>query len=282
MILAVLAPLLLAIAVIVLAPLLLSHGSWRIARPRLALRAWLAAIILGAIALVASLASALVEILSSASRQTGEWLGPVAITIFGWVGLAAVGGLVALALARYEPISAAERRTALQVLLLSASSTYRRESLRGVDVSFIESDAAAAVSTRGCGRQIIVSRRLDDALTPAQLRAVLEHETAHLRKGHDRIVRLAQLNLACFPVLLGARSFEQNVHMLVELAADDHAARRCGIEATADALQALTALTSEESEESVALRALRLRRRAERVAGRAATRRAAVARRASA
>lgn len=261
--LGILLPLVSAICIILVAPLLLSTGTWRIAHPHLALRAWLIAIFVGGAGLVVSLVAAVVEIMFSASQRSGEWIGPVAVTLFGWVGLAAVGGLVALAFARYEPISAAERRVGIQVLMLAASSTYRRECLRGVDVSYIDSDSIAAISTRGSGRQIIVSRRLDETLTSAQLRSVLEHERAHLIEGHDRIVRLAQLNLACFPVLLGARSFETNVHLLIELAADDHAARRSGHEATADALEVMTELTGEES---MALRALRLRRQAERAA----------------
>jgi Zn-dependent protease with chaperone function len=253
---AVFGPLVVAAAIIAFAPLLLSHGSWRIRHPRAALRAWLAAITLGGVALIASLAAALIEITSASSRHTGEWIGPIALTLFGWVGLASVGGLVALALARYEPISAAERRATIEVLLVSASSTYRRDCLRGVDVSFIESDAVAAASTRANGRQIIVSRRLEQTLDAAQLRAVLEHERAHLIDGHDRIVRLARLNLACFPLLLGARTFESNARLLIELAADDQAARRCGARACAEALDALTTLTGDES---LTLRALRLR-----------------------
>ncbi|MEP6843960.1 MAG: M48 family metalloprotease [Pseudolysinimonas sp.] len=277
MILAILVPLGFAGAVILLAPQLLSRGDWRIARPRLALRGWLIAFVAGAVGLAVSLVSALAGILFSLSGGGHGWLGPVALTLFGWLGLASVGALAALALSRYEPISAAARRTNIQVVLAAAASTYRRERLRGIDVSFVESTTPTALASRGAGRQIIVSRALESLLSPAELRSVLEHERAHLTDGHDRIVRLARLNLACFPALLGARSFEQNVHLLVELAADDLAVRHCGASVCADALDALAAATDDES---VALRAVRVRRSSTQLASRRGS--AVVTRRAAA
>ena len=258
MIFAILVPFGFAVAVILLAPQLLSRGGWRIARPRLALHGWLVAFVAGAVGLAASLVAALGGILFSLSGGSEGWLGPVALTLFGWLGLASVGALTALAFSRYEPISAAARRANLHVVLAAAASTYRRERLRGVDVSFVESGTPAALAARGTGRQIIVSRGLESLLSAAELRSVLEHERAHLTDGHDRIVRLALLNRACFPALVGARSFEQNVHLLVELAADDLAVRHCGSAVSADALDALAAATGDES---VALRAARIRRR---------------------
>jgi Zn-dependent protease with chaperone function len=113
------------------------------------------------------------------------------------------------------------------------------------------------MATRATGRQIIVSRGLEQLLSAAELRSVLEHERAHLTEGHDRLVRLTRLNLACVPILMGARSFERDVRLLIELAADDLAAQRCGVQASAGALEALARATVDES---IALRAARLRR----------------------
>ncbi len=268
MIAAIILPLGFAMAVILFAPQLLSHGDWRIAHPRIALRAWMVAFVSGGVALLTSLGAALTEILFSLSGTASGWLGPVAVTLFGWVGLASVGGLIALAVSRFEPMSAAERRTNVHIVLAAAAATYRRERLRGVDVSFVESSWPTAMATRATGRQILVSRGLDELLAPAELRSVLEHERAHLTDGHDRVVRLARLNLACFPSLLGARSFERGVTLLVELAADDLAARRCGVTACADALDAMARATGRES---VALRATRLRQGGVRSAARRRT-----------
>jgi len=261
MIVAVVAPLLVAVAVIFLAPQLVSQGAWRIARPRLALRVWLCAFAAGAVAMLISLVAALGEILFSFSGSSGAsshgWVAPIAVTLFGWIGLGSVGALAALTLARYEPLSAAERRAAMHLVLAAAGSTYRREMLRGVDVSFVDATRPAAMATRATGRQIVVSRGLEQLLDAAELRSVLEHERAHLTEGHDRLVRLTRLNLACFPALRGARSFERDVRLLIELAADDIAAHRCGVPASAGALEALATATADES---VALRAARLRR----------------------
>jgi len=66
---------------------------------------------------------------------------------------------------------------------------------------------------------------------------------------------VARLNRACLPALFGARAFDQAVHLLVELAADDAAARVCGATALASALRATAAL---EPNEWAEIRAARL------------------------
>ena len=101
----------------------------------------------------------------------------------------------------------------------------------------------------------MVSSRLRDTLTPAQLEAVVEHERGHLLQHHHLLVQLADLQYRCAPVLPCARSLERSMHLLVELAADDHAARRCGRSTTASALRALGAATGDPS---LPLRAHRL------------------------
>nr|WP_279672311.1 M56 family metallopeptidase [Flexivirga meconopsidis] len=106
------------------------------------------------------------------------------------------------------------------------------------------------------GRRIIVTSALRERLTTGQLRTVLEHERAHLRRRHHLVLRLAGLNRACFPSLRGARAFGKSVHLLVEMSADDHAARVCGVDATASALERVAEL---QDLPSATLRARRLR-----------------------
>lgn len=247
------ATLLAAIALIGVAPLPLARGSWRLRMPRLALAAWVTIFVLGGLASAASLALAVVAVTFTLS--SGGWLAPVALTIFGWVGLAAVGAASALAAVRNESFSAARRRSAQAMSLLAAARGYRWDELRGVEVCFVDAPGVTAMAVRVDGPRVVVGRDFADALTPAQLRAVLEHERAHLAGWHDRILRLAQLNRACFPVLHGARSFDQTVGLLIELVADDVAARRCGPATCADALRTMQRL---DGGEASLLRARRL------------------------
>jgi Zn-dependent protease with chaperone function len=78
-------------------------------------------------------------------------------------------------------------------------------------------------------------RRLD----AGQLDAVLAHERAHQAGRHHRLVLLAQLLRVGFPWLPAARLVSQAVPALVELAADDAAARAQGRRQVAAALAAL-------------------------------------------
>jgi hypothetical protein len=78
-------------------------------------------------------------------------------------------------------------------------------------------------------------RRLD----AGQLDAVLAHERAHQAGRHHRLVLLAQLLRVGFPWLPAARLAHQAVTALVELAADDAAARAQGRRQVAAALAAL-------------------------------------------
>jgi predicted Zn-dependent protease len=96
---------------------------------------------------------------------------------------------------------------------------------------------------------------MEDELTPGQVRAVIEHERAHLVGGHAWITQVARLNAACLPRLQGAREFQSAVRLLVELIADDAAARVCG---RAEVAGALAALGSVRQDEGLMLRSRRV------------------------
>lgn len=76
-------------------------------------------------------------------------------------------------------------------------------------------------------------------LDAGQLAAVLAHERAHQAGHHHRLVLLAQLLRVGFPWLPAAHLAHQAVARLVELAADDTAARAQGHRQVAAALAAL-------------------------------------------
>ena len=85
----------------------------------------------------------------------------------------------------------------------------------------------------------------------------VEHERAHVDLRHGLVLRLAEVNAACLPRVRAAAEMMRSSALLVELVADDAAARRCGT-AVASALRTLGTL---EDDESMLLRALRLEQR---------------------
>ena len=60
----------------------------------------------------------------------------------------------------------------------------------GYDVVILESDRSIAYAVGGRRPQIVVTTGLVADLTGAELRSVLEHERAHLRRGHRRFLAL--------------------------------------------------------------------------------------------
>ncbi|WP_265446372.1 M56 family metallopeptidase [Flexivirga meconopsidis] len=253
----VLAPLVVAFGVMLAAPHALRSERWSVRHPDLAIGAWVSLILAGCALFALSICAALtLAIISAGRHHHSTWLGPTAVTILAWTGLAAVGALIALVAARFEPMSRAERATDLQLELLAARSGYGRDEVGGIPVVYVDGSRLAAMGVRCGGRRIIVTSALRERLTTGQLRTVLEHERAHLRRRHHLVLRLAGLNRACFPSLRGARAFGKSVHLLVEMSADDHAARVCGVDATASALERVAEL---QDLPSATLRARRLR-----------------------
>jgi Zn-dependent protease with chaperone function len=230
------------------APVMLRRAGWNTRRPGLALGLWCSSYVSALLAAVASLGAALAIGLSG-RLPDGAHAGVVTtstVLMLSWVGLVSVGALASLVMARTEPMTADHRRTAALMTLLVTSSAYRREAYGRVAVVFVENDLPAAVSLPGRQPRIVVTSRLDDELTAGQLRAVIEHERAHLVQHHGWIVQLARLNVACLPALPAATQFHRAARLMVELIADDAAARVCGSQDVVQALSAMAALTADE------------------------------------
>ncbi|MFD8642165.1 M56 family metallopeptidase [Streptomyces zaomyceticus] len=91
----------------------------------------------------------------------------------------------------------------------------------------------------GRSRRVVVSSGAVHTLTPAQLAAALAHERAHIAGRHHLLVAAAEAFAAVFPRLPLARHGGTAVPLLLEMAADDRALRRCTRDALATALYAL-------------------------------------------
>jgi Zn-dependent protease with chaperone function len=242
-----------ALVVTLGAPALLAHGSWRIRHPRRAIRLWLLVLAVGVGSLLCSVVVAATMVLAKVEQHWLNGYGATVTALFAWCGLAVAGGIVALVATRAEPLAASKERSEVAVALLMARSTYRTERIGEHEVGYLDSDEVIACSTSD-GR-ILVSGAVDDALAPLAVRAIVEHERAHVRFHHELLSRVAAVNAASFPFLAGARQFRSTVALLVELIADDEAARVCGPAAVCNALTGMASLAPDPGLE---LRAARL------------------------
>ncbi len=240
------AALLLVLAVVLAAaPGALRVRRWVVRRPRAALGVWLAAV-LGGIAL---LGASLCCVIGAAARAGTSRGGLASATVVAaWCGLAVLGALTCLVATRYEPVAGASRRSAWQLQLLVARHAEEWRDVGGVPVVVVPTEEPVAFgATDADGPRVVVSHGLVAALAADELRAVIEHERAHLRGRHAMVLRLATVNRSCFPAYAGARRFDASVRLLVELLADDVAARRCGSAVVARALDRMAELTGDPS-----------------------------------
>lgn len=188
-----------AVAVTLVAPALRRPECWSIRHPAAALGLWLTAFVTGCVTFLgADLAVVVVAI--TLHQGGGAWLTATAIVVAAWSALGAVGAALAVVSTRMEHSLQVAHATRAEVLLLTACATYRTGVVGGVEVSYVHSDRPFALSLRDDGPRIVVSEALDEALDADQLRAVLEHERAHLRGRHDLVVAIAGLAQTSTPM----------------------------------------------------------------------------------
>ncbi|CAL2074181.1 M56 family metallopeptidase [Streptomyces murinus] len=166
-----------------------------------------------------------------AAGQGGPAADPVPVVI----GLAACLALVVVGVRLHRAVRA-ERRTRRALRLLCAGQP--------ADTELI---VAASAVPRACavpGRpgRILVTSAMLGALGPAERRALLAHERAHLAHRHDVLVTAATLAAAADPLLCPVRS---TVVYLVERWADERAAAAVGDRRTTAHALARAALTAQ-------------------------------------
>jgi Zn-dependent protease with chaperone function len=249
-----------ALTTLAAAPLLVGRGRWRVHRPGLALAVWFAMFFSGLIAaagsLAAAVAAALVQVLA-ANRDSDSALGMLAVIALCWLGFGPLGAALFVVTERTRPILLRERETRHELTDLAHRLRYRTERFGDVTVGFLRYERAFACALQGAELDVLVSSGAASALTRAELAAVVEHERAHVDLRHGLVLRLAEVNAACLPRVRAAAEMMRSSALLVELVADDAAARRCG-SAVANALRTLGTL---EDDESMLLRAMRLEQR---------------------
>lgn len=95
--------------------------------------------------------------------------------------------------------------------------------LRGTSV--VEHDVPVAYCLPGLRPRLVLSRGALDVLSYEELRAVLAHEHAHLTQRHDLVVLPFVALDATFPAVPAVQTARAEVALLIELLADDSAAR---------------------------------------------------------
>jgi beta-lactamase regulating signal transducer with metallopeptidase domain len=221
-----------------LGPRVLAKITTRGINPLLGVTAWLTAIVgvLGAWgAAVIVLALDAVDALSSSVVGTMclEFLGhvgqidmarPVAATI----AVTLIGTSLALSLVFGLRIVRTLRtlRTASHEHAMTARVVGRPTQWR--DVFVVNADQAAAYCVSGRPRAIVVTSAALASLEDDQLAAVLAHEYAHLTGRHHQLLMVLRAAAAGIPSLPLLAAGPEAVSRLLEMNADDSAARRHG------------------------------------------------------
>jgi len=98
----------------------------------------------------------------------------------------------------------------------------------GLPTLWLPDDRPIAYSMGGRRPLVVASTGLADRLTGPELRAVLEHERAHVRGHHHLLTGWAEVLGRTLPFVPLMRELPTALRLLVELAADRTASARCG------------------------------------------------------
>ncbi|MGW3543011.1 M56 family metallopeptidase [Nocardia niigatensis] len=239
--------------VTVLAPRLLRRLSTEGAAPRIAVAAWLAAMASTVLAWTVTLAIIIIDLVTHRislfparfmdscllhmhDAAVGYYGGHVQTGLFALSGFATVAVLV-LAVRLGTTLLRSRRNTLEHARMARLAGRHHPE----LDAVVLEVDHPAAYCVAGKPHTIVVSRGVLAALEDHHLDAVLSHERAHLDGRHHLLLTLTSALATVLPRVelftLGA----SEVARLLEMLADDVAAR---IHGRANVLQALLTLSS--------------------------------------
>lgn len=234
---------LLGLILALLGPVVLRRSSWLERSPRIGIAAWQAlsfslvsTVVLAGAALavpVVPWTTDLAELVRACAMALAEQYstpGGAVVSTTGVVAVFAVLARVGYSVARGLRAAASQRSRQLQSLALIARPHC------DVDALVVEHPAAAAYCLPGRGGRIVLTSAALAALDRGQLDAVLAHERAHLRGRHHLILAAADALLHAFPGIPAFREARSALARLVEMLADDNAAR------CADRLTVATAL----------------------------------------
>lgn len=223
------APLALAALALALAwpvPLLLARARWPARSPAAALVLWQSIALAGGLSMIGALltfglapfgpdpVTALVNLVTGEVDRIESW------NALALCGAALLTGHLLLNLALTVVRSERQRRRHGQLLRLLSSP-------HASGARLIDSPAPVAYCLPGALSSVtVVSAGLIELLDDNELRAVIEHEKAHVTQRHDVVLVLFRAWYASLPWFPIAFRAQREVGLLVEMLADD-TARRC-------------------------------------------------------
>lgn len=211
----------LLLLVAVVAPRL-SVADWPVRAPSAALVLWQA---LGLSGGLLTLEIAATTALAPVGDTHTAALAALPARLPWWSWLAAAAGLAVLVrlLSMLAACAARTLRARHRHRLLVDLVGTRNPLLRGTHV--VDHDLPVAYCLPGLRPRVVVSRGVLTALCEQEVRAVLDHERAHVEQRHDLVVLPFVALSATFPWLPAVRCAQEQVALLVEVLADDRAAR---------------------------------------------------------
>lgn len=215
----VLAGLLLVVATA--APRWLARADWPQRSPALALVLWQALGLAAGLLSLTLLTTLALAPLGRTHRSAVQHLGDA-----GWVtwaflllALAVLLRLLTVLVASTVRTLRARRDNRVLVDLVASKNLL----LRGASV--VDHDVPLAYCLPGLRPRLVLSRGTLELLSSSELQAVVAHEQAHLAQRHDLVVLPFVALRATFPAVPAVSVAQAEVALLVELMADDHAAR---------------------------------------------------------
>ncbi|PKW06190.1 Peptidase family M48 [Streptomyces sp. 1222.5] len=230
----------------VVAPRLLARADWPDREPVLALWVWqcVVAAVLLCCALSMTLSAAAAwqavrgHVFGTAPRAVvdayalgtaGPWAAPTAVIL-------ASAGLWSLAMLVREVVGARARRRDRQAELLVRAPLLPGEEQAADRLVVLEGERADAWWLPGTAPRLVVTTAALRRLKGRQLDALVAHEEGHAQARHDWLLHCSAALAGGFPQVPVFAGFCDEMHRLVELAADDMASRRVGRLTTALAL----------------------------------------------
>ncbi|OHV65596.1 peptidase M48 [Pseudofrankia sp. BMG5.36] len=232
-----------------LAPRLLRAAGWTRRAPRLGIGVWIAAC-LSAVAAVCLVGALLVvplltvgHAIISLAMACGISLHHVSRTALSLAMDAAGVGVLAVIAVRilYATATVAWPQRRLRRRHAAALRILGRRHPTRDDILVVEHPVPAVYCLPTRRRMVVVSEGALALLDPPMLDAVIAHEHAHLRGHHYLITTITAVLARAFPRLPLFTAADDEVRRLVEMAADDSAARRTTPRTVARALLDLVA-----------------------------------------
>ncbi|MET7604227.1 M56 family metallopeptidase [Streptomyces avermitilis] len=222
----------------VVAPRLLALADWPDREPVVALWVWqcvvAAVLVCCALSMTLSAAAAWVAVRGPvfagaphpvveayALSTGGSWASTTAVTLAG-------GGVWSAAMLVREIARARARRRQRRAELLVRAPLLPGEEPGADRLVVLEGERPDAWWLPGAAPQLVITTAALRRLKGRQLDAVLAHEQGHAQARHDWLLHCSGALAGGFPQVPVFAAFRDEMHRLVELAADDVASRRFG------------------------------------------------------